>query len=125
MPKLPRITVRLEEDVLSKLSEKAAAENTDVAVYARNIITRFLSLDFNSQQRDALEIILRESMREEMKSVTDRIVALSAKSSIMSASAFFMLRALIQNVYSDNVDIEQLVNDCKREASLYVRNKPE
>lgn len=123
--KLKKMTIRLEEDVMQIVLNKAKDEDIEPAVYVRNLIKKCLLLDFTAQQRDAMEMLLREIIRDELKPQSDRLATLSAKSGIMAAASFFILKEFLTNVYGENVDVEDLAATSRRSAAEYVRGKPE
>jgi hypothetical protein len=120
---MQQFTVRLEDDAMKLLISKANESDIPPAVLARDLITKSLALDFSAQQRDAMEILLRECVHDEMKPIVDRLAALGAKSGIMAASSYFMLMTLIDSVYGDQVDVKDLTSDSRRKAIEYVRDK--
>ena len=118
-----QFTVRLEDDAMKLLEAKAEEQVLPPAVLARDLITKGLAHDFSSLQRDAIEVLVRECIQDEMKPMTDRLAALDAKGGIMAASSYFILLKLIDSIYGEHVDTDELAKDSRRKAIEYIRGK--
>ena len=87
---MPRLCLRCDEDTAALLERIAVSESTTRSEVIRRLVKEGIKAQEAPQDEDAIQARIQAAIREVMKPYMERLAAISAKSTQISAAAFFM-----------------------------------
>lgn len=117
------LTIRLDDDQYKLLKNIAASRNIPLAELSREIFGRGLESGILSDQKDAIRVLVRMAVDDALKPVANRLASISAKGSIMAASATFLQLVALNKIAGVNKDvIDVMYAEAKAQGYKYVRD---
>jgi predicted DNA-binding ribbon-helix-helix protein len=125
---MKQMLVRIEEQYYDQIINIAESRNVSIAAVARDIISAGLSANVLETQRQILKEEVRLAVEDALKPSVNRLASISAKGSIISATATFLCMFVLNKIGGiDQERVIQLYEEAKKKAYLYVKesSKPE
>lgn len=120
-----RINVTFDDDSYNQIVNIANKTNTSYSEVVRDFALQGINGELGVKNIDLITMIIREQLRTIIKPETERICALLAKATIMSATSTFLNAETISRFVPQNkqLDIQYAYDAAHKKAINYTKKK--